>query len=333
MAASANDLFMEVGSPGTATTLSSPGYTSGVSTSITVGSTSNWPTNTGIIFAIDQATTDSDGNEVRVAGTYNEFEGTVASATSITNVDYVGGDAERSYSAGATTRVYVPVSAERENRLAQGLAVEHNKLDGTHDEALITSRTEDTAPASGDFLLTADVSASNALKKVTKSNLLAGAVGNAEVIAGMPVQMVTATSSALATGTTVLPLDDTVPQITEGDEYLTATITPKSATNILVATFTGYVGHSSANHEVIAAIFRDATANALSVNATFNTTANTADEITTTATAVAGSTSATTFRVRCGSGNAGTTTFNGGNGARRFGTCPKASLVITEYKA
>src|SRR3990167_3403536 len=132
MASNANDVFMEVGSPGTATTLSSPGYTSGVSTSINVASTTNWPTATGVIFAIDEGTT-VDGEEVRVDGTYNEFEGTVDSATSITNVDYVGGDAERSYSAGASTRVYIPLGAEWGNRLATGLAVAHSQLSGEHE--------------------------------------------------------------------------------------------------------------------------------------------------------------------------------------------------------
>src|SRR3990167_5560054 len=129
MASNANDVFMEVGSPGTATTLSSPGYTSGVSTSINVASTTNWPTATGVIFAIDEVTT-VDGEEVRVDGTYNEFEGTVDSATSITNVDYVGGDAERSYSAGASTRVYIPVSAERENRIVTWGTTDHSQTGG-----------------------------------------------------------------------------------------------------------------------------------------------------------------------------------------------------------
>lgn len=134
MAAGANDYFIKVGSPGTATTLSSPGYTSGVSTSINVGSTTNWPSDTGIIFAIDEVTT-VDGEEVRVDGTYNEFEGVVASATQIDSVDYVGGDAERSYSAGASTRVYIPVSAERENRLATGMLVDHSQTGG-HEVAI-----------------------------------------------------------------------------------------------------------------------------------------------------------------------------------------------------
>lgn len=170
MAANANDVFMEVGSPGTATTLSSPGYTAGVSTSINVGSTTNWPTDTGVIFAIDEVTT-VNGEQVRVEGTYNEFEGTVASATQITNVNYVGGDAERSYPAGATTRVYIPVSAERENRIISGLRAEHSQLDGTHKGQLISSRSE-TSTAPGDYVLFSDVSDSNNLKKVTLTNLI-----------------------------------------------------------------------------------------------------------------------------------------------------------------
>lgn len=167
MAADVNDYFQKVGMA-TATTLSAPGYTTGA-TSINVGSTTNWPTTTGVTFAIDETET-VDGEEVRVSGTYNVFRGTVNTATQVTNVTYVGGDANRNYSAGATTRVYILVSSYRDNRLVDGILTEHNQ-DGTHDEALIQSRTADTAPASGDYILTSDVSDSNALKKVTLSNL------------------------------------------------------------------------------------------------------------------------------------------------------------------
>lgn len=117
---------MEVGIA-TATTLDAPGYTIG-GTSITVASTSNMPTNTGIIFAIDTI----DANGEQVAGSYNEYAGTVASATSITNVSHQNGT-DRNYSAGATTRVYVPVSAERENRIVEWGLVEHAQ-DGTHTD-------------------------------------------------------------------------------------------------------------------------------------------------------------------------------------------------------
>lgn len=179
MAASASDRFQKVGMS-TATTLSAPGYTIG-NTSITVASTTNWPTDTGVTFAIDEVET-VDGQEVRVAGTYNIFRGTVASATSITNLTYVGGDANRNYSAGASTRVYILVSYAQMNRLIDGILVEHNQ-DGTHDEALITSRTEDTNPdPDADYLLSYDASAT-ALKKVKMNNLAGSGTGwNANVL-------------------------------------------------------------------------------------------------------------------------------------------------------
>ena len=170
MAASASDLFQEVGDPGTATTLSAPGYTIG-DTSLTVGSTSNWPTATGITFAMDEIETDASGNEVVVEDSYNEYVGTVASGTSITNVSHQRGT-NRNYTAGASIRVYIPISAERENRLVEGMLAEHSNPAGAHASTLITNRTADTTPASGDLILTADVSDSNNLKKATIAQIL-----------------------------------------------------------------------------------------------------------------------------------------------------------------
>ena len=47
------------------------------------------------------------------------------------------------------------------------------------------------------------------------------------------VQIVNVTDGALATGTTVIPQDDTIPQKTEGDEWMTLAITPKASSNKL----------------------------------------------------------------------------------------------------
>ena len=105
-------------------------------TTVTVASTSGWPTDTGITFAMDVI--DSQG--VQVAGTYNEFVGTVSTATSITNVDYADGTGDRNYTAGATTRVYIPVSKTRENRIVTWGLTEHDQ-DGTHGAITATSIT------------------------------------------------------------------------------------------------------------------------------------------------------------------------------------------------
>lgn len=130
--ASANDFFHKVGRS-TATTLASPGYTTG-DTSINVASTTNWPADTGVTFAIDEV----DSNGLRVSGTYNVFRGKVAGGTQIDEVTYVGGDTNRNYSAGATTRVYILVSSYRDNRFTDGILEEH-KQDGTHGDVHATS--------------------------------------------------------------------------------------------------------------------------------------------------------------------------------------------------
>ena len=115
--ASANDMFQKVGRA-TATTLSAPGYTTGDS-SVNIGSTTNWPTDTGVTFAIDVV----DAAGERIAGTYNVFRGRVAGASQVDQVVYEGGDAHRSYPSGATTRVYILVSSYRDNRMVDGLMV------------------------------------------------------------------------------------------------------------------------------------------------------------------------------------------------------------------
>mgnify|MGYP006317550871 FL=1 len=136
MVASASDKLLKVGNPGSATTLSAPGYTI-ADTAITVGSTSNWSTDTGVVFAIDEAEV-VDGREVQVAGTYNEYIGTVASGTGVTNVAWQTGVGDRNYASGALTRVYIPVSAERENRLIDGILV-HADQDGSLKDSVVTT--------------------------------------------------------------------------------------------------------------------------------------------------------------------------------------------------
>jgi hypothetical protein len=145
------------------------------------------------------------------------------------------------------------------------------------------------------------------------------------------VQQVTTSSSALATGTTVLPFDDTIPQNTEGVELtaINTTITPKATTNKLVIDVTVTVSHSAAG-TITAALFQDSTANALTAVGEVETAAglkcihfrHVMD---------AGTTSATTFKLRCGNSAAGTLTYNGVSGARRYGGIAVSRMTITEF--
>ena len=124
MSASANDKFMKAGA-GTVTTLSAPGKALSA-TSITVGSTTNYPTDTGIVFAIRQV----DVNGELVAGTYTEWAGTVTSGTTLSMDAAPVYGSDQVYPAGSTTQVYIPLSSSAHNKMVDGLLVSHDQ-DGT----------------------------------------------------------------------------------------------------------------------------------------------------------------------------------------------------------
>lgn len=146
------------------------------------------------------------------------------------------------------------------------------------------------------------------------------------------VQQVAKTvTGAVATGTTTTPADDTIPQNTEGDQYMTQAITPKSATSTLRidVVFNGSSSVAGTNTSTLA-LFQDTTANALAaVNFAHGQFAN--YQMNMTYFMTSGTTSSTTFKVRVGCNAAGTTTFNGYNGGRYYGGVYASSITITEY--
>lgn len=153
-------------------------------------------------------------------------------------------------------------------------------------------------------------------------------------LGGKPVlQQVYSQTGAVATGTTVLPYDDTIPQLTEGTQFLSLAITPKSASNILRIEVIAFVGSTGGSGSVTGlALFQDSTANALAsgVNAHGG---NSAVLFNLKHTMVAGTTSSTTFTARIGPAAGATITFNGDTGARKFGGVLASSITITEYLA
>jgi hypothetical protein len=145
------------------------------------------------------------------------------------------------------------------------------------------------------------------------------------------LQQVFLETGAVATGTTIIPGDDTIPQITEGDQYMTLAITPRSATSRLVIQVVFIGSHSSGSTAFTAALFQDTTANALAAARVDQSGAAFMNTIAFTHAMVSGTTSSTTFRIRAGSQAAGTTTFNGSGGLRIYGGAMASSIIITEY--
>ena len=150
---------------------------------------------------------------------------------------------------------------------------------------------------------------------------------------GNVIQVVNFQTGAVATGTTVMPYDDTIPQIGEGNEYMTLEITPTSALNRLkIDVVVAMVAHS-ANPNLGVALFTDAVANAVASTLTRTGGADLWTTPPLSHNMVAGTTSAITFRVRAGAEAAGTTTFNGVGGASVHGGVMSSSITITEYTA
>ena len=150
---------------------------------------------------------------------------------------------------------------------------------------------------------------------------------------GKVVQVVHVQNGASATGTTVHPIDDTIPQKTEGDEYLTLAITPTNSSNKLLIEVSIHNSHSATISLNSASLFQDTTANALATNGYTSEAVNRDNIILITHYMTAGTTSATTFKVRMGGHVAGTTSMNGSSATRKWGGVCASTITITEISA
>lgn len=149
-----------------------------------------------------------------------------------------------------------------------------------------------------------------------------------EVISGAVLQVVNFQTGAVATGSTVIPHDDTIPQKTEGDEYMTLAITPSKATNKLKIDVVVFLCSASGDRRA-AALFQDDTASALAVGMAYKGSTE-SHCIAFTHYMTAGTASETTFKVRAGTETAQTNTFNGHEGTRKYGGVLASSITITE---
>jgi hypothetical protein len=167
--------------------------------------------------------------------------------------------------------------------------------------------------------------------KVDGSYITNSTVGNSQLASGLLVQAKTARFSAVSTTTALIPSDDTIPQITEGTEFMTLSYTPRSATNVLLVTVTIMYMSSVANN-LIVALFRDSTTDAFGVADHYQSGGGGRVTQTFSTWIAATSTSTSTFRVRAGQQLAGTMTINGFSGSRIYGATPKSFIQVIEYK-
>ena len=146
---------------------------------------------------------------------------------------------------------------------------------------------------------------------------------------GMVVQEQYNQTGAVATGTTVMPIDDTIPQNTEGDQYMSQAITPIFAGNLLQIDHVGMYTNTAGNNFGVA-LFQDSVADAIAVVSASLSVTGYVQCVKLTHRMVATLIVATTFKVRAGPAAAHTTTFNGTAAARLFGGTMASSMLVKE---
>lgn len=149
--------------------------------------------------------------------------------------------------------------------------------------------------------------------------------------AGVQIGYTQCTSGALiTTAGTIMPVDDTIPQITEGDEILNCAYTGKLSNSKLEILFNGAASSTAA--QTACALFIDSTANAQAVQMYVPNSTATGQGVTLAYTVTLSDTSAHTYRIRCGNNGGTAILFNGFSAARKYGGANYTTLTLREIK-
>ena len=231
----------------------------------------------------------------------------------------VGGTGNKTLTLGGTLVSSDIVEVHYLNIVGQTVNPSANSVGSSQLTAdVITGQTAlAVAPDSTDELLISD---GGTLKRI-----------DASLVVGNTKQIVTTQTGAVATGTTLFPEDDTIPQNTEGDQYMSLAITPKSSTSRLLITAQVFGSVSSGTRWGIG-LFKDSTADALSFATAFVKDATSMATCYIEHSLISGSTSEQTFKIRAGAFGSATFTFNGQSGSRKFGGTILSSIHITEIE-
>lgn len=190
--------------------------------------------------------------------------------------------------------------------------------------SLINGKAAITTLEAADAFLVYDSSAA-ADKKITQANLFGQLAPSGTVLQTLQSTVTTNTSLSAS-----IPIDDTVPLITEGNAIDSTGITPASTSNKVLVRFKCNAAASSTGETIVAALFRGSTCiDAMSIqvpNGTSATTTFILEDLDSPASA-----SAVTYSVRMGV-SAGTYRLNGYTAGRLFGGASQATLTVQEIK-
>lgn len=146
------------------------------------------------------------------------------------------------------------------------------------------------------------------------------------------VQIVNTTVSTVASHSSAIPSDNTIPQSNEGGEAMTLSITPTSANNkLFIQSITNI--HEGSTSPTTVALFQNSIANALAaVGAGDADGSSGPSAVPLNHYMTANTTISTTFKIRYGTNSGSQTTFNGVSGSARFGGVASSSITIMEIQ-
>jgi len=148
------------------------------------------------------------------------------------------------------------------------------------------------------------------------------------------VQTVYVLNTTAAGLTATIPWDNTVPQISEGTQIFTGTISPGAVGNQLRIDVDFEYSLPGDGLQAVSALFIGTTANAISARAVYcYGAALYCNNYHYTKIVTASTTGATVFSVRAGPNSAATMSVNGYTGGAWFGGAIYSYLLVTEYKA
>ncbi len=153
---------------------------------------------------------------------------------------------------------------------------------------------------------------------------------------GHVIQVTVSQFPAVATTTGFIPFDNTIPQSTEGGEFMTITFTPKLPNSLLIveayANFN--CGNPGNDGPPTGALFQDSNTGAFAASCgatAFGGSASQINSLFVKGFVLATSLTPLTFRFRAGGSTAGWThIFNGASGAGRYGGVSASYIQVTE---
>jgi len=326
--------------------------------------TGHFPVQTNLVgpgptYTLDRAPASAGAIEVSVAGVLQPTTSYSVSGTTLTMagvassipifIRYLGETlilptiadgvvVEAKLGAGAVTTAKLANTAVTLAKMAANSVDSDAYVDGSIDAVHLSANSVDSdayVDASIDNAHLADdavgVAELSATGTASSSTFLRGDNAWAAAGGGKILQVVNVMSNDVATGTTVMPFDNTIPTNAEGDEYMTLAITAANGNNKLLIQVCVNISLSIAASMAVA-LFKDSAANAVAAVTQFESTATGNNLISFNHFMAAGTTAATTFKVRAGGGGASTATFNGQNAGRLFGGVIASSITITEIE-